>query len=48
MDGMNWEVWNRVLVWMKAAHVQTNLGSSSVPTVVNVVVPLVESTCELQ
>jgi hypothetical protein len=21
MDGMNWEVWNRILVWMKAARV---------------------------
>jgi hypothetical protein len=48
MDGMNWEVWNRVLVWMKAAHVQSDPEGSSVPTGVNVVVPLVERTCELQ
>jgi hypothetical protein len=48
MDGMNWEVWNRVLVWMKAAHVRSDPASSSVPTGVNVVVPLVERACELQ
>jgi len=37
MEGMNWEVWNRILVWMRAAHVvdaeRIELGQPGVRTV---------------
>jgi hypothetical protein len=43
MEGMNWEVWNRVLVWMKAAR-----AANDPATAAGAVVPLVERVCELQ
>jgi Protein of unknown function (DUF3102) len=48
MDGMNWEVWNRVLVWMKAARVRNDPMADSIHTGAGVAVPLVERAYELQ
>jgi Protein of unknown function (DUF3102) len=43
MHGMNWEVWNRVLVWMKAARPPNDPATAA-----GAVFSLAERVCELQ
>jgi hypothetical protein len=46
MDGMDWEVWNRVLVWMKAARIVDSRPAPAAEA--GAIVPVAKRNCELQ